>query len=83
MTSNGMKLFHMFVKTRHNMFLIIINLKSVFKEGSSGGFKPPPPPPSEIFRFFLKSEGKAIERKRKKRDAGGGLPLNIFSYFWG
>ena len=28
--------------------------------------------PPEIFRFFLKSEGKEIERKRKKRDVGGG-----------
>ena len=35
--------------------------------------------PPEIFRFFLKSEGKEIERKRKKMDVGwGGLPLNIF-----
>ena len=30
--------------------------------GGFRGFNPPP----EIFRFFLKSEGKAIERKRKK-----------------
>ena len=31
-------------------------------------------------RIFFKSEGKEIERKRKKRDVGGGrgLPLNIF-----
>ena len=32
--------------------------------------------------FFLKSEGKEIERKRRKRVLGGGgvggLPLNIF-----
>ena len=43
--------------------------KSVFK-GGFRGFKPPP----EIFRFFLKSEGKEIERKRKKkkRDGMGG-----------
>ena len=41
-----------------------------------GGVQTPPP---KIFRFFLKSEGKEIERKRKKRDVGGGgLPLNIF-----
>ena len=36
-------------------------------------FKPTPP---EIFRFFLKSEGKEIEEKRNV--GGGGLPLNIF-----
>ena len=43
--------------------------------GGSGGSNPP-----EIFRFFLKSEGKEIERKRKKEmlGGGGGLPLNIF-----
>ena len=41
--------------------------KGVFK-GGFRGFKPPP----EIFRFFLKSEGKEIERKRKKRMWGGG-----------
>ena len=35
-----------------------------------GGFKPPPPP--KFSDFFLKSEGKEIERKRKKRDIGGG-----------
>ena len=29
--------------------------------------------PPEIFRFFLKSEGKEIERKRKKRDVRGGV----------
>ena len=28
--------------------------------------------PPEIFRFFLKREGKEIERKRKKMDVGGG-----------
>ena len=47
--------------------------KGVFK-GGFRGFKPP-----EIFRFFWKSEGKEIERKRKKGMlGGGGLPLNIF-----
>ena len=46
-------------------------------EGGVQGVQPPPPP--EIFRFFLKSEGKEIERKRKKEMLrGGGLPLNIF-----
>ena len=38
-------------------------IKGVFKGGGAFmGFKPPP----EIFRFFLKSEGKEVERKRKK-----------------
>ena len=41
-----------------------------------GGFKPPP----KFSDFFLKSEGKEIESKRKKGmlGGGGGLPLNIF-----
>ena len=48
--------------------------KGVFK-GEVQGVQTPP----EIFRFFLKSEGKEIERKRKKRDVGGGgIPVNIF-----
>ena len=41
--------------------------KGVFKEG--GGFKPPTP---KIFRFFLKSEGKEIESKRRKKGCWGG-----------
>ena len=57
--------------------------KGVFK-GGFRGFKPPP----EIFRFFLKSEGKEIERKRKKKGCwgGGGYLLTfLWSYFfeWG
>ena len=48
--------------------------KGVFK----GGVQTPPPKFSD---FYLKSEGKEIERKRKKGMLGeGGLPLNIF---WG
>ena len=52
--------------------------KGVFK-GGFRGFKPPP----QIFRFFLKGEGKEIEKKRKKmgRDGVGGdrgLIVNIF-----
>ena len=53
-----------------------------FRGGGQGPLGPPPPqyangfrgfnPPPEIFRFFLKSEGKEIERKRKNRDVGGG-----------
>ena len=46
-----------------------------YLRGGFRGFKPPP----KFSDFFLKSEGKEIERKRKKRDVGGGgLPLNIF-----
>ena len=42
--------------------------KGVFKGGGgSGGSNP-----HEIFRLFLKSEGKEMERKRKNRDVGGG-----------
>ena len=51
--------------------------KGVFKGGGFRGFNPPP----KFSDFFLKSEGKEIERKRKKRGCwggGGGLPLNIF-----
>ena len=47
--------------------------KGVFK-GRGGGVQGVQTPP-EIFRFFLKSEGKEIERKRKKgmlRGGGGG-----------
>ena len=44
-----------------------------------GGVQTPPP---KIFRFFLKSEGKEIERKRKKGmlEGGGGY---LLTYFWG
>ena len=41
--------------------------KGVFKGGVQGVQTPP-----EIFRFFLKSEGKEIERKRKKKGCWGG-----------
>ena len=47
--------------------------KGVFKGGVQGVQTPP-----KFSDFFLKSEGKEIERKRRKRDVGGGLPLNIF-----
>ena len=43
--------------------------KGVFK----GGFRVFKPPPPRNFQIFLKSEGKEIERKRKKRDVGGGV----------
>ena len=48
--------------------------KGVFKGGGVQGVQTLP----EIFRFFLKSEGKEIERKRKKRDVGGGGGLRNF-----
>ena len=52
--------------------------RTYLRGGGVQGVQTPP----EIFNFFLKSEGKEIEKKRKKRDVveGGGLPLNIF---WG
>ena len=43
------------------LLIYIVNIKGVFKGGGgSGGSNPP-----EIFRFFLKSEGKEIEKKKK------------------
>ena len=39
-----------------------------YLRGGFRGFKPP----SKFSEFFLKSEGKEIERKRKKRGVGGG-----------
>ena len=39
-----------------------------YLRGGFRGFKPPP----KFSDFFLKSEGKEIERKRKKKDVGGG-----------
>ena len=55
--------------TLQNVFLYITISKGVFKGGGGfRGFKPPP----KFSDFFLKSEGKEIERKRKKRDVGGG-----------
>ena len=44
-----------------------MEIKGVFK---GGGFKPPP---KKFSDFFLKSEGKEIERKRKKGMLGGGV----------
>ena len=44
-------------------------VKGVFKGGGVQEVQTPP----EIFRFFLKSEGKEIERKRKKGMLGGGV----------
>ena len=37
------------------------------------------PPPPAIFRISFKSEGKEVERKRKRNKmGGGGLIVNIF-----
>ena len=53
----------------------LTHFRRAYLKGGFRGFNPPP----EIFRYFLKSEGKDIERKRKKGMlGGGGLPLNIF-----
>ena len=62
------------VKFVENVFA---SAKGVFKVGVQG-VQPPPPKFSD---FFLKSEGKEIERIRKKRDVGGGGYL--LTYFWG
>ena len=49
---------------------ILIVIKGVFKGGGEfRGFKPPP---SKFPDFFLKSEGKEIERKRRKKGCWGG-----------
>ena len=54
--------------------------KGVFKGGGFRWFKPTPPKFSD---FFLKGEGKEIERKRKKRDVGGGGWVGyLLTYFW-
>ena len=53
-------------------------IKGVFKGGGVHGVQTPPPKFSDS---FLKSEGKEIERKRKKRMLGGGGYL--LTYFWG
>ena len=55
----------------------MMSTKGVFKGGVQGVQTPP-----EIFRFFLKSEGKEIERKRKKGMLGGGGGY-LLTYFWG
>ena len=49
----------------------LLHARAYLRGGGFRGFKPPP----EIFRFFLKSEGKEIERKRKKGmlEGGGGV----------
>ena len=39
--------------------------RAYLRGGGLGGSNPPPPP--KFSDFFLKSEGKEIERKRKKR----------------
>ena len=39
--------------------------KDVFKGGGST------PPPPAIFKISFKSEGKGVERKRKKNEGGG------------
>ena len=43
--------------------------RAYLRGGGFRGFNPPPPKFSD---FFLKSEGEEIERKRNKRDVGGG-----------
>ena len=62
----------MFIANSGSIYDIILYShigKGVF-EGEVQGVQTPPPP--EVFRFFLKSEGKEIGRKRKKGMLGGG-----------
>ena len=54
----------------------ISTIARAYLRGGFRGFKPPP----KFSDFFLKSEGKEIERKRKKMDVGGGGYL--LTYFW-
>ena len=56
--------------------LIVCSMLYVYKGVFKGGFRGFKPPPPKFSDFFLKSEGKEIERKRKKKGWGGGLPLN-------
>ena len=55
----------------------MIHLRAYLRGGGSGGSNPPPPKFSD---FFLKSEGKEVERKRIKNEKGlgAGLIVNIF-----
>ena len=57
----------------------IQTVKGVFKGGVQGVQTPPP----KFSDFFLKSEGKEIERKRKKGMLGGGGGGYLLTYFWG
>ena len=47
----------------------ILTIPRAYLRGGFRGFKPPP----KFSDFFLKSEGKEIERKRKKGMWGGGV----------
>ena len=54
---------------------VYYNCKGVFKGGGGlGGLNPPP----KFSDFFLKSEGKEIERKK-----GCWEGVNLLTYFWG
>ena len=68
---------HICANERHKCCILSMQPRAYLRWGFRG-FKPPPPP--KFSDFFLKSEGKEIERKRKKGMfvGGGGLPLNIF-----
>ena len=70
--------FHGFGILRHvDPFVRMLHTRAYLR-GGFRGFKPPP----KFSDFFLKSEGKEIERKRKKRDVGGGGGY-LLTYFWG
>ena len=59
--------------------MAIVQGKGVFKGG--GGVQGVQTPP-KFSDFFLKSEGKEIESKRKKGMLGGGGGY-LLTYFWG
>ena len=63
--------------TRQSLLSLHMTKSRAYLRGGFRGFKPPP----KFSDFFLKSEGKEIESKRKKRDVGGGGYL--LTYFWG
>ena len=73
--------FSLFFQPSHivgNLHVHILSA-SAYLRGGFRGFKPPP----KFFDFFLKSEGKEIERKRKKGMLGGGGGGYHLTYFWG
>ena len=51
--------------------------RAYLRGGGVQGAQTPPPP--KFSDFFLKNEGKEIEKEKKKKEMlVGGLPLNIF-----
>ena len=63
----------------NNDYIVSKKSKGVFKGGGVQGVQTPP----KFSDFFLKSEGKEIERKRKKGMLLGGGGGYLLTYFWG